>query len=122
MSTCSDAAPRSGTLGGRNATRCRIYPRRLYEGSISADSISLGRTFGAPISGERCAAIRILSGAHLERANLFKAVLEGADLAGAFLFGAQFLNCAQLIVAREWQSAFRDDALGCGAPVPERSS
>jgi hypothetical protein len=40
-------------------------------------------------------------------------VLEGADLAGAFLFGVQFLNCAQLIVARKWQSAFRDDALGC---------
>jgi uncharacterized protein YjbI with pentapeptide repeats len=61
-----------------------------------------------------------LSGAHLEGANLFKAVLEGADLTGAFLFGAQFLNCAQLIVAREWQSAFRDDALACGAAIPER--
>ena len=26
--------------------------------------------------------------------------------------GAQFLNCAQLIVTQNWQSAFRDDALG----------
>jgi uncharacterized protein YjbI with pentapeptide repeats len=33
-------------------------------------------------------------------------------------FGVQFLNCAQLIVARKWQSAFRDDGLGCGAAVP----
>ena len=61
-----------------------------------------------------------LSGAHLEGANLFKAVLDGADLAGAFLNGAQFLNCAQLIITRNWQSAFRDETLGCGASIPDR--
>jgi uncharacterized protein YjbI with pentapeptide repeats len=61
-----------------------------------------------------------LSGAHLEGANLFKAVLDGADLAGAFLNGAQFLNCAQLVVTRNWQSTFRDDALACGAAIPNR--
>ena len=59
-----------------------------------------------------------LSLAHLDGANFFKAVLDGADLAGAFLNGAQFLNCAQLVVARNWQSAFRDDALACGASIP----
>jgi uncharacterized protein YjbI with pentapeptide repeats len=62
-----------------------------------------------------------LSRAHLDGANFFKAVLDHADLAGAFLYEAQFLNCAQLIVARNWQSAFRDDALACGAPVPDRN-
>src|SRR5262249_16682353 len=56
-----------------------------------------------------------LSGAHLEGANFFKAVLDGADLAAAYLDGTQFLNCAQLIVARNWHSAFRDEALACGA-------
>ena len=61
-----------------------------------------------------------LSGAHLEGANFFKAVLDGANLAGAFLNAAQFLNCAQLIVTRNWQSAFRDDALACGAAIPDR--
>ena len=61
-----------------------------------------------------------LSGARLEGANFFKAVLDGADLAGAFLTGAQFLDCAQLIVTRNWQSAFRDESLACGAPVPDR--
>src|SRR5712671_4277880 len=55
-----------------------------------------------------------LSRAHLDGANFFKAVLDGANLAGAFLTGAQFLNCAQLIVTRHWQSAFRDETLGCG--------
>lgn len=61
-----------------------------------------------------------LSGAQLECANLFKAVLDGADLAGAYLYSAQFLNCAQLIVTRNWQSAFRDEALACGASIPNR--
>jgi hypothetical protein len=28
------------------------------------------------------------------------------------LNGAQFFNCAQIVDARNWQSAFRDDALG----------
>lgn len=62
-----------------------------------------------------------LSGARLDGANLFKAVLDGADLAGASLCGAQFLNCAQLVVTRNWQSAFRDGALGCGAAIPDRT-
>jgi uncharacterized protein YjbI with pentapeptide repeats len=60
-----------------------------------------------------------LSKAHLKKANLFKAVLDGADLSGAFLYGAQFLNCAQLVVASNWQSAFRDDGLACGAAIPD---
>ena len=61
-----------------------------------------------------------LSGAHLEGANFFKAALDGANLDGAFLNGAQFLNCAQLVVTRNWQSALRDDALACGAAIPDR--
>jgi uncharacterized protein YjbI with pentapeptide repeats len=63
-----------------------------------------------------------LSGAHLEGANLFKAVFDGADLAGAYLYRAQFLNCAQLVVTRNWQSAFRDEALACGASIPNRET
>jgi uncharacterized protein YjbI with pentapeptide repeats len=59
-----------------------------------------------------------LSGAHLEAANLFKAVLDGADLAAAFLHDARFLNCAQLVVARNWSSAYRDETLACGAAIP----
>jgi uncharacterized protein YjbI with pentapeptide repeats len=59
-----------------------------------------------------------LRGARLDDANLFKAVLDDADLEDAVLIGAQFLNCAQLIVARNWQLAKRDPALACGAPIP----
>jgi uncharacterized protein YjbI with pentapeptide repeats len=61
-----------------------------------------------------------LSLAHLDGVNFFKAVLDGADLARAFLNGAQFLNCAQLVATRNWQSAFRDEALACGAVIPDR--
>jgi hypothetical protein len=61
-----------------------------------------------------------LSGADLEGANFFKAVLDGADFAGAYLTEAQFLNCAQLVVSRNWQSAFRDETLTCGASIPDR--
>ena len=60
-----------------------------------------------------------LSRAHLDGANFFKAVLDGANLAGAFLIGAQFLNCAQLVVTGNWQSAFRDEVLACGASIPD---
>ena len=59
-----------------------------------------------------------LSAARLEGANLFKAVLDGADLTGTLLYGAQFLDCAQLVVSRNWQSAFRDGALACGEAIP----
>ena len=86
---------------------------------LSRCDLSRADLRGADLRGVRCYDTN-LSGAHLEGANLFKAVLEGADLTGAFLFDVQFLNCAQLIVAREWQSTFRDDALGCGAAIPER--
>jgi uncharacterized protein YjbI with pentapeptide repeats len=73
---------------------------------------------GADLRGTRCYDTD-LSGAHLEGANLFKAALDGADLSGAFLYGVQFLNCAQLVVARDWQLAFRNEALGCGALIPD---
>jgi uncharacterized protein YjbI with pentapeptide repeats len=69
----------------------------------------------------------ILSGAALNRANcaeanFFKAVLDSADLSGANLIGVRFLNCAQLMSARNWQLAFRDPDLACGAPVPSIAS
>jgi uncharacterized protein YjbI with pentapeptide repeats len=63
-----------------------------------------------------------LSGTHFEGANFFKAVLDGANLGGAFLGGAQFRNCARVAVTWNWQSAFRDEILGCGASIPDRKA
>src|ERR1700751_4397045 len=50
-----------------------------------------------------------LADADMAGANLFKAELEGANLTAAILTGAKFLNCGQLVVARNWQTAQRDD-------------
>ena len=59
-----------------------------------------------------------LAGANLAGADFFRAALEGADLSGANLVGARNLNCLQLAAARNWQSAFRDAGLACGAAIP----
>jgi uncharacterized protein YjbI with pentapeptide repeats len=84
---------------------------------LSGFDLSRADLRGADLRGTNFSGAN-LAAAHLERANLFKAVLDGANLAGTFLYDAQFLNCAQLVVTRNWQSAFRDDDLSCGAPIP----
>jgi uncharacterized protein YjbI with pentapeptide repeats len=88
---------------------------------LSGFNLSRANLQGADLRGTNLSGAN-LSAAHLEGANFFKAVLDGADLAGAFLDRAQFLNCAQLIVTRNWQSAFRDDTLACGEAIPAGKS
>jgi uncharacterized protein YjbI with pentapeptide repeats len=61
-----------------------------------------------------------LSRARLAGANLFKANINGADLDQADLGGVKFLQCPQLASARNWQSAYRDEDLACGAAIPGR--
>jgi uncharacterized protein YjbI with pentapeptide repeats len=85
---------------------------------LSGFNLSRADLQGADLRGANLSEAK-LSGARLEGANLFKAVLDGADLTGAFLHEVQFLNCAQLVLAHNWQSAFRDDGLGCGAAIPD---
>ena len=87
---------------------------------LSGFDLSRADLRGADLRGTNLSGAN-LSGAHLDDANFFKAVLDAADLAVASLNGAQFLNCAQLAVTRNWQSAFRDDELACGAPIPDRN-
>ncbi len=69
---------------------------------------------GANLSGAN------LTAAHLEGSNLFKAIIDGADLNEADLRGVQFLQCPQLESAHNWQSAYRDEDLACGAAIPSR--
>jgi uncharacterized protein YjbI with pentapeptide repeats len=87
--------------------------------ALSGFDLSGANLRGADLRGTNLCDAK-LSGAHLDGANFFKAVLDGADLTGAFLNGAQFLNCAQLVATRNWQSAFRDHELACGAAIPAR--
>ena len=120
MSRCSAAGPQRGMSGGRNSTRRQTYLGPALRGlDLSGYDLSRADLRGADLRGTKvCDAD--LSGAHLEGANFFKAVLDGANLAGAHLDGAQFLNCVQLIVTRNWQSAYRDETLACGEAVPDR--
>ncbi len=67
---------------------------------------------GANLSGAN------LKGAHFDGANLFKVLIDGADLHEADLRGVQFLQCPQLESALNWQSAYRDEDLACGAAIP----
>ncbi len=69
---------------------------------------------GANLSGAN------LKGAHLEGSNLFKVLIDSADMKEADLRGVQFLQCPQLVTARNWQSAYRDQDLACGAGIPNR--
>jgi uncharacterized protein YjbI with pentapeptide repeats len=84
----------------------------LAKADLSGADLRKADLRGAVLSGAA------LTGADLASANLFKAVLDGADLSGANLIGARFLNCAQLLTARNWSSALRDPELACGAPIP----
>lgn len=93
----------------------------------------------------RCMLIRArLAGSNLFEADLTEACLVEADLAGARLYEAKFsgalvsgadfsdadlqyadlrgvreMTCEQLTSAQNWQSAYRDPELACGAPVPD---
>jgi uncharacterized protein YjbI with pentapeptide repeats len=64
-----------------------------------------------------------LQGANLYEANfggalLSRANLTDADVSHADFRGAKELKCEQLTSARNWQTAYRDEALACGAPIP----
>src|SRR6516164_7562207 len=96
----------------------------FVSGRLARPRFEQVRSFSRRPAGRRSAGNQLLRGEPRRRApegaNMFKAVLDDADLTRAFLYGAQFLNCAQLVATRNWQSAFRDDDLGCGAPIPPR--
>ncbi len=69
----------------------------------------------------------MLKSANLSRADLTSAILLGADLTGADLALTDLretkgLNCEQLQEAKNWQFAYRNDYLACGAEIPEPPS
>jgi hypothetical protein len=60
-----------------------------------------------------------LQGAELVGADLFHAHLRWANLRAATLIDAVGLSCCMLKRAKDWESAYRDEALACGCELPE---
>ena len=56
--------------------------------------------------------------ANLRGANMAEAYLENADLLGADLREVRGLTTDQLMGAKNWERAYRDADLACGAPIP----
>ncbi len=86
----------------------------LRHADLSGADLRRADLRGANLSGAK------LVGARLEGANLFKATIEGTDLNEADFRGVLFFQCPQLLSAHNWQSAYRDEDLSCGAAIPNR--
>lgn len=59
-----------------------------------------------------------LTMARLRRAQLANAVFEKAKLTRSDIRGVTGLECDQLVLAIDWQTAYRDEILACGAAIP----
>ena len=112
--------PKSGTTGEPNGrSRSQTFQAADFAASTSGTPIFSGVDLrqsdlrGADLNGAN------LKSANLEGANLFKAQIDGADLTEANLRGVRFFNCPQLESALNWQSAYRDEDLACGAAIPQ---
>ena len=86
----------------------------LSEFDLSGADLKDADLRGANLSGAN------LTAADLEGSNLFKAIIDGAELNEADLRGVRFLQRPQLESAHNWQSAYRDEDLACGAAIPRR--
>ncbi len=51
-------------------------------------------------------------------ADLTDAKFDNANLEHAWLLGVKCLTCQQLMKAKNWSQAVRDDKLSCGMPIP----
>ncbi|MEQ9328797.1 MAG: pentapeptide repeat-containing protein [Rhodospirillales bacterium] len=60
-----------------------------------------------------------LTGASFRSADLDQADFTDAVLIEADLRGTENLTCNQLVLARDWELALRDEALACGAQIPK---
>ena len=82
---------------------------------------------GGAIVGEAILDNQSVGPANLEGANLSGANLagdnqnwRGVNLTKADLTGVRNMKCEKLTQASNWQEAFRDNALACGAEIPTR--
>ena len=128
---------RETNLRGADLRGMDLRERNLSEVRLSETDLHGADLHGADLSGADLSGAD-LSGADLSGADLSGADLGGADLGGADLHGADFreggnsrgellqvdlrrvknLTCEQLRAATDWQTAYRDSELACGAGIP----
>ena len=97
-------------------------PANLARANLTEATLKSADLSGVNLSGATLTRTD-LSEANLVRARLNNARflaprLEGADLNAADLRGIAGLSCTQLSVTKNWERAYRDEALACGASVP----
>ena len=118
MAICKDSQFIDAELNQRDLTQTDFRHSKLTRAKFVEASLA-----GADL--RRCSLIGAsFNSANLSNANLRRTELDGADLADAKLSHANLrratgLSCDQLIQAQNWVAAYRDDALACGAAIPD---
>ena len=100
-------------LGGANLSEANLFKANLSEADLPYAKVGGANLLAAHLFAAD------LTEADLGGANLSGAYLGGADLYGVDLLGAKNLTCEQLAEAGNWEKAYRDPELACGAPIPE---
>jgi uncharacterized protein YjbI with pentapeptide repeats len=99
-------------LYGANLSEAYLYEAMLREANLSGANMYGANLYGANLIGA------YMHGANLSRANLMKANLSEANLSGTNLSNVKLLTCEQLRQAMQWEHAYRDEELACGASIP----
>lgn len=135
---------RNISLVGRDLRRANLRGANLYGTDLSKRDLTQADLRGANLENSNLTETNLsevdLGDANLKNANLTKALikyvhfgradLRGADFNNAVfndpllrdsdLRGAKNLTCAQLQEATNWETAYRDPELSCGAPIPKK--
>ncbi len=109
-------------LDGADLRGAELEGAILTDASLTRTNIA-GVTFGgADLAGANLRGAMLfgvdLRDTNLENVDFQDADLRDANLTGVDISNALNLTCAQITLARGWQSANRSDDLACGAPLP----
>ena len=106
-------------LQGANLRRADLDEAILWEAKLQGADLRDAKLQGASLRDAKLQGAN-LSRAKLQGANLRDAKLQGADLWRADLRRIKRIECSELMEARDWETAYRDEELACGAerPIP----
>lgn len=113
-----DAGLMSCDLTSANLSRTDFRDANLQKAILVGASIEYGDFRRSQLNRTNFGSAR-LTYARFREATLNRAVLVEALVSNADFRQAQSLTCEQLTQAVDWQGAYRDPALACGAEIPE---